>query len=220
MALAHVFYLKDAHELVDAGIDGFMHLVRDEVMDDKLIAQMKARNVFVAANIGGSRRAALTALPAATIAQLSETVSADVVGAFQASIKARDPKAQAAARATYDKMARSLSKLNAAGVTIVLGGDTGIPGAWHGWADQYELEAMVAAGMSPAQVLVASTSVPARMLKLHDMGSIAEGKSADFVVLAASPLDDIANTHRISSIYLRGKLLDRAALRARWTASQ
>lgn len=56
MAIAHVYYLADAHGLVDVGLDGFMHLVRDEVMDDGLIAKMKARNVFAAANIGGSHR--------------------------------------------------------------------------------------------------------------------------------------------------------------------
>ena len=64
LALAHVYYLKDAHGLVDAGIDGLMHLVRDEVMDDGLIAKMKGRNVFVAANIGGTRRAGLPEAPA------------------------------------------------------------------------------------------------------------------------------------------------------------
>ena len=217
MALAHVYYLKDAHDLVDAGIDGFMHLVRDEVMDDALIARMKARNVFAAANIGGSRRAALRELPEASLVLLSQTVPADVVTTYRTSLAAKDPTALAAARATYDKMAQSLAKLTAAGVTIVLGGDTGIPGAWHGWAEQYELETMVAAGMSPAQVLVASTSVPARLLKLDDLGTVAAGKSADFVVLDANPLTDIANAQRISAVYLRGRALDRASLGARWT---
>ena len=89
MALAHVYYLKDAHELVDAGIDGFMHLVRDEVMDDGLIAKMKARNVFVAANIGGSRRATLAALPAPTMALLAQTVPASVVSTFEGALKKR-----------------------------------------------------------------------------------------------------------------------------------
>ena len=51
-----------------------MHLVRDEVMDDDLIAKMKARNVFAAANLGGSRRAALAALPEDDFALLAETV--------------------------------------------------------------------------------------------------------------------------------------------------
>jgi imidazolonepropionase-like amidohydrolase len=210
MALAHVYYLRDAHDLVDAGIDGFMHLVRNEVMDDELIARMKARDVFIAANIGGSRRAALTELPSASLALLAETVSPPAVETYVTSLKKKDPKAVAAAKATYDKMARSLDRLNTAGVTIVLGGDTGIPGAWHGWAEQYELETMVAAGMTPAQVIVASTSVPARILKLDDLGNVAPGKSADFIVLDANPLDDIANAARISDVYLRGQRLDRA----------
>jgi imidazolonepropionase-like amidohydrolase len=216
MALAHVYYLKDAHDLVDAGIDGFMHLVRDEVMDDRLIARMKARNIFVAANMGGSRRATLSELPARSLEGLAETVRADVVRGFHESIKARMPAALAVSQATYDRMTKSLSKLSAAGVTIVLGGDTGIPNAWHGWAELYELETMAAAGMTPAQVIVASTSAPAKLLKLDDMGSVAPGKSADFVVLDANPLDEIANTSRIAAVYLRGKAIDRAALRARF----
>ena len=72
--------------------------------------------------------------------------------------------------------------------------------------------------MSPAQVIVASTSAAARRLKLDDLGNVAVGKSADFVVLDANPLDDIANTQRIAAVYLRGQALDRAALRAKWTA--
>jgi imidazolonepropionase-like amidohydrolase len=218
MAIAHVYYLKDAHDLVDAGIDGFMHLVRDEVMDDPLIAKMKARNVFAAANIGGSHRATLSEVPAASMQLLSESVPASVVEQARSTFLNRDPKALAASRATHDRMERSLAKLHAAGVTIVLGGDTGIPNAWHGWAEQYELERMVAAGMSPAQVMVAATSAAARILRLDDVGTVARGKSADFVVLDANPLDDITNARRISAVYLRGRPLDRAALRARWTA--
>jgi imidazolonepropionase-like amidohydrolase len=35
------------------------------------------------------------------------------------------------------------------------------------------------------------------------------GKSADFIVLDANPLDDITNTRKIASVYLRGVLVDR-----------
>ena len=47
---------------------------------------------------------------------------------------------------------------------------------------------------------------------------IANGRSADFVVLDANPLDDIANSRRINKVFLRGQEVDRARLRAKWTA--
>ena len=220
MAIAHVYYLKDAHGLVDAGINGFMHLVRDEVMDDDLIAKMKAKRVWTAANIGGTERSTLAEAPAAALPLLAESVPPGVVEAFKGTFLDKKPDQLAFMRATYAKMKESLAKLNAAGVTITLGGDTGIPGAWHGWAEQYKLERMVAAGMTPAQVIVASTSAAAGVLKLDDMGTVAAGKSADFLVLDANPLDDITNTRRISAVYLRGRRLNRDAMRARWTAAK
>jgi imidazolonepropionase-like amidohydrolase len=79
------------------------------------------------------------------------------------------------------------------------------------------MEDMVAAGMTPAQVIVASTRNAAQVLKLSDLGTVAAGKSADFIVLDANPLDNITNTRRIAAVYLRGTAVDRAALRARWT---
>ena len=76
---------------------------------------------------------------------------------------------------------------------------------------------MVAAGMTPGDVIVAVTRNSAELLALTDVGTLEAGKSADFVVLEASPLDDITNTRRIDSMYLRGRAVDRAALSARWT---
>jgi imidazolonepropionase-like amidohydrolase len=75
---------------------------------------------------------------------------------------------------------------------------------------------MVAAGMTPAQVIVASTKTAAQVLRLTDVCTVETGKSADFLVLDANPLDNITNTRRISSVYLRGSAVDRAALRGRW----
>ena len=69
---------------------------------------------------------------------------------------------------------------------------------------------MVLAGMTPMQVIVAATRNGAEFLRIADAGTLEVGKSADFIVLDANPLDDIKNTRRIFSVYLRGAVVDRA----------
>ena len=76
---------------------------------------------------------------------------------------------------------------------------------------------MVTAGMTPMQVVVAATRTSAEILKLDLLGTIASGKSADFIVLDANPLDEITNTRRIADVYLRGRHIDRKSLSRNWT---
>jgi imidazolonepropionase-like amidohydrolase len=132
---------------------------------------------------------------------LAGAVSADELKKLQAG--ARDnPEAQQA----FGIQARSLAKMNAAGVKIALGTDGGIP-----WSHHVEMEDMVAAGMTPQQVITAATKTGAELLRLTDHGTIAVGKSADFLVLDANPLENITNTRKIADVYLRGARVDRAA---------
>ncbi len=216
---AHVYYHVDAVDLVDAGINSLAHLVRDKEMDDALVAAIVKRNVYVMPNLGGAERAQYTSPPAwidepNLVALLQETVAPDVIARMRAAFIGRDPAVAARARAIYANMQKSLAKLNAAGARIILGSDTGLEDHFFGYAEQRELEQMVAAGMTPAQVIVAVTSRTAEFLGLKNTGALAPGKSADFLVLDANPLDDIRNTRRIAKIYVGGRDIDRAALRA------
>ena len=141
-------------------------------------------------------------------------MSPAVIQRMRGSFAARDAAVVERARPIFANMQRSLAKLNAAGARLILGSDTGLEDHFFGYAEQRELEQMAAAGMTPAQVIVAATSRPAEFLRLTDSGTLAPGKSADFLVLDANPLDDIRNTRRIAKIYLKGVEVDRAALRA------
>jgi imidazolonepropionase-like amidohydrolase len=213
--MAHVYYLNDARDLVEAGVDGFLHLVRDAVMDDALAARMKAKNVFVTPNLNGSGRAVLTPRwfddPL-----LAETVAPTVLNGIRAANAGRADGPSDAARRAFELQLQSLARLNKTGVTIALGDDSGIQDVFSGYTELMELERMVAAGMSPAQVIVAATRTPAALLRLN-MGSLGAGQSADFVVLDANPLEDITNVRRISRVFLRGQEIDRGVLRATLT---
>jgi cytosine/adenosine deaminase-related metal-dependent hydrolase len=54
------------------------------------------------------------------------------------------------------------------------------------------------------------------LLRLKDTGTLAKGKRADFIVLNASPLEEIRNTRTIDSVFLEGVRLDRDALREKF----
>ena len=199
--IAHIFTLEDAKGVFRAGVDAFAHSVRDKDIDDEFIKMMKTRpNMIVDPN-----------LPDRGVkvdrSWLRDSMTAAEFQKVQAESK-DDPKAQQ----FFGIQSRNLAKLNAAGIKIALGTDGPIP-----WAAHEEMADMVASGMTPAQVLVAATRNAAELMGLTDAGTITSRKSADFVVLDANPLDDITNTRRIATVYLRGTEVDRGALRARWT---
>jgi imidazolonepropionase-like amidohydrolase len=217
---AHVFYHGDAEGLVAAGIDGLVHMVRDVEMSDALIENVVERGVYVNANLSNPHRATQAGTPSwlapadPLFRLLTETVAADELAKIEAAFRQRDPQAAAAARVRYSILERSLAKLGAAGANIVLGADTGVEDHLFGMAEHLELEAMVDAGMTPAQVVIAATRRAAEYLDLDDRGSLEPGKRADLLVLDASPLDDIVNTRRITRVFVNGAEVDREALRA------
>ena len=216
--VAHATGLADAKELVRAGLDGFAHMVDD--VDDELVALLKGRpNVFFLLALGGPRRTIYAPWLTGPHPLVRETVSPAQIKHLQDRLASGTPEALDQSRRAWERVTRNLPKLIAAGARIGLGTDGGgqTGDQFIGWTAHTEMENMVAAGMTPAQVIVAATRTSAEILGLDELGMVATGKSADFVVLDANPLDDITNTRRIAKVYLRGKEVARSALRAAWT---
>ena len=195
---AHLFDLEDGKGLLRAGLDVMAHGVRDQDIDEEFVELVRERpNVVLIPNLPGRGVATDVSWLAGSIpdAELAELQAAAI----------DRPEAQEA----FGIQARNLARLNDEGMPIAMGSD----GNTH-WASHVEMEDMVAAGMTPAEVLVAATQNGAELLGLTDMGTIEAGKSADFIVLNANPLDDITNTRSIDSVYMRGTAVDRAGLLA------
>ena len=198
--VVHATGLAEAKDLLRAGIDVFGHMMSD--VDDELLALFRQRpNTAILLALNAPRRIVSAPWLTPPHPLILETVSPRQIARLQ------------------NRLARGVKLLSAAGVTIGVGTDgAGQTGdQFVGWTMHTEMDNMVAAGMTPAEVLVAATRTSAEILGLTDLGTVAAGRSADFVVLDANPLDDITHTRRISRVFLRGQEVDRARLRAEWT---
>src|ERR1700736_1052621 len=171
-AIAHVYDLEDAKGLVRAGIEGFTHLVRDKDIDDEFMQLLKQHpGVFFTPNLGVTSRAIEPGRPAwLDDPLLHETIPPAQIQRLVNQFSNRKPEALATTRKSWDLLGRNLTKLRAAGVRIVLGSaSAGDPSRTIGWHAIWEVDSMARAGMTPSEVIVASTRLAAATLKLDQL---------------------------------------------------
>jgi imidazolonepropionase-like amidohydrolase len=201
--------LADAKDLLKAGIDGFVHTVRDRDVDEEYLALVKANpRVWTGPNIPS---------PGDTedeIALLAETLPASTIATMRKQLAQRTAAGNPP-NALFELHCRNLKRIHDAGMIIGLGTD----GTGDGFGAHQQIAYYVRCGFTAAEAIRAATSVNASILRLSRMGTVGAGKEASFVVLNANPLDAVTNTRKIDRVYLRGEQVDRGALRARFLAS-
>jgi len=211
---AHIFYLADAKELVNAGVDALAHSVRDQAVDQELIDSMKKHHTWQAAATL-TREASMFAyaqpFPLLKDIFFSRSLSPTVIANLN------DPTNQQKISSDPDfakfpvfleTAQKNLKLLADAGVPYGLGTDSGPPGRFPGFFEQWEMELMVDAGLTPTQVIVAATKSGAELLRANDLGTLETGKWVDLIVLDANPAANINITRTSDSVYIAGNRVE------------
>ena len=127
-------------------------------------------------------------------------------------LKYRTPEYIRVRKLLYEKEFDLVREMHRAGVGFLLGTD--IPGyGFTGFTVHDELALFVQAGFTPLEALQTATINPAKFLDLDkSLGTIEKGKLANLVLLDADPLENIANTKKISAVIINGKYLPKDSL--------
>ena len=206
---AHIFYLDDAKALVNAGLDGLAHSVRDKPVDQALIDAMKKRGVYQLPTLTRELSTFIFAKPGGMLDDpyLTAAVSPEMLrtlrsAEFQKQVAAEPDTAHG--HAWFDMARKNLKTLYDAGVKIGFGTDTGPPRRIQGYFEQIELEQMAEAGLTPAQIIPIATRNSAEFLGAKELGTLEKGKWADLLVLGKDPLANIKNVRTIEKVWIAG----------------
>ena len=197
--------VQAADQLMDAGA-GLLKLPltgRDQLPADAIAAvadRAHARGRRLAVHALGEAEAAQAAALGADL--LAHTPTEPLAAATLAAWRGRAVVSTLAAFGDSPAARSNLAALVEAGATLLYGtdfGNTRSPGI-----SSEELEGLLGAGFTPAQVLAAGTTAPAAYWGLADLGSLEVGKAASLLILEADPLDDPLTLAHPAAVYLDG----------------
>lgn len=209
----HVQTDADVRLALECGVDGIEHVPPD-ISDDTLhlMAERRVTLTPTLSALDGFRAAFAREAPAdpLTTRWVSPSVTASLLSPQSWLEEAsRGPGIADGMAARLKRSIDAVGRAARAGVTILAGSDSGNAGTFHGPGLIRELQLLASAGLTPAQVLRAATSLPADRLGDKEIGRIAPGTIADLVVLGSDPERDVAAFRDVRAVYLNGLPLDR-----------
>ena len=206
---AHLYYLADAKDLIDKEVDFIVHSVRDQAVDQELIDALVSNEICLCPTLTREVSAFVYESEPDFFKDPYFLKEADPAVLDQLKDPARQKGIQESKSAQQYKKALEMASANLKtladnGVTIAFGTDSGPPARFQGYFEHMELELMVKAGLTPMQAILSATGQAAECLNLHRVGTLAQGKWADMIVLNADPLADIKNARSVDSVYIAG----------------
>jgi imidazolonepropionase-like amidohydrolase len=208
--IVHATGLAEAKAALRAGAKLLVHSVWEPI-DDEFIALARQNGTILTPTLTVMRGYTRMAAGATTVDDPNGCVDKATLAKVASTPPAppsSGPNPRAARTAELERIASAnLKRLVDAGIPIATGTDAGNPLTLHGPSIYAELEAMQAAGMTPMQVIVASTAVAARAARLDAVtGTLEKGKDADLVLLAADPTKDVSAFRKVKQVMRAGVL--------------
>ena len=220
--IVHATSLREAKVALKAGAHLLVHGVDDQLVDEEFLSLAREKGTIYTPTLlvsDGYRRMFEAVKRVAQpelddpnrcvdeetrqkILKSPELYNHPSVRAFELDLKTYRDRLDAA----YARKVENLRRVHQAGITIAMGTDAGNPGTLHGPSIYAELEAMQAAGIEPAELLVMVTRNGARAMGREDIGTIATGNVADIIIVSENPLQDVKNLRHITHVMRAGKL--------------
>ena len=204
MAVVHVSNEADARAMLDAGVDGLVHLFLGAPLDaarvESLAQLAKRQKAFVIPTFAVLESEA--AAPGEDLldnARLAALVDRESAATLKANFGLKPRRAALALPQAVT------AALHRHGVPVLAGSDAGNPGTHFGISMHREMAALVEAGLTPVDALAAATSVPAAAFKLGRRGCIAAGCKADLLLVEGNPAADIKATRDIVEVWKDGQ---------------
>ncbi len=220
--IIHATQLETARLAVESGTDILAHSVFDVDVDEAFLDLLRSRNVIYCPTliVVGNYGYTFHGVPNLTSNDL-RVANPDAVGTLfnmpdVESALAPDVleriRAMRPTEPPYAAM-RNLKRVHEAGIRIAFGTDAGNIGTQHASSFYDEALEMVAAGLSPKQVLLTATRGGAAMMaRSSDLGTIERGKLADLTILKSNPLDDIAALGEVKLVVKGGQVFDAGSI--------